>query len=51
MNIFFIYVQYFLLHPVRVVKYCDEYVCLSVCVSVYLSVHTHNSKTMWPILL
>jgi len=28
-----------LLRPVRVVKYCDEYVCLSVCVSVCLSVY------------
>jgi len=25
-------------------KYCDEFVCLSVC----LSVRSHNSKTTWP---
>jgi len=25
-------------------KYCDEYVCLSIC----LSVHLHNSRTTWP---
>jgi len=32
----------------RVVKYCDKYVCLSMCLFVCLSVRTHNSKTVQP---
>ena len=35
-----------LLHPGRGAEYCDQFVCLSVCV---LSVHEHISGTAWPI--
>ena len=40
-------IDYFILG--RDAKYCDEYVCLLVCVCVRLLVHSHNSRTTRPI--
>jgi len=35
--------------PVGEAKYCDDHVCLSLCLSVYLSVREHISETTRPI--
>ena len=50
MAIYFCFYNQFLLRPNRGAQYCDQLVCLYLCLFVCLSVREHISGTVGPIV-